>query len=370
MLCLSRPAAACGGGGVTTTSVDTSGVVANSQLIFMSVHAATTDVIVQIGVPATTADYGVLIPVPAEPTLDANPVGGSDLLTLDNATAPTIRRTDVQFDEGGGSSGCGCLGAGSANDFAGAPPPASSSSVAVSAPVNIGPVQAVVLTAANADAVDTWLTDNGFVISDANRPTLEAYAGPGNYFIAIRRSDTATTGAPSSIGIHYTLAGDHRKLSLGFARLGAAPNVAFTLFLATTEAVAPSPPFATLSLYDLDATRLRNGDYAGAVQAAVTDHASQAFVLEAAINKGKLPHQHLGVYHRVDRCGGGRHALEHHRRGASPQRRRGLRHSLHGGGHRRAHGPQPEALASLRGYRLLRRARFGRCLSPEAAKAR
>src|SRR3954452_23141143 len=82
-----RAAVACGGGGVTSAS---SGVLADTQRIFMSLRASTTEVVVQIGVPATTADYGVLIPVPSQPTLDPQPVAESELAALDAATVPKI----------------------------------------------------------------------------------------------------------------------------------------------------------------------------------------------------------------------------------------------------------------------------------------
>src|SRR6186713_2722912 len=99
----SAQAWACGGGGVTSQV----GVTMNSQRVFMSVRASgKTDIIAQITVPQTTAAYGVLIPVPAEPTLDSEPVSAADLNLLDILTAPVI--TSESYDSGG--SGCGCIG--------------------------------------------------------------------------------------------------------------------------------------------------------------------------------------------------------------------------------------------------------------------
>ena len=74
-----RAAHACGGGVVTIPSGT---IAADAQRILISVHGGVTDVITQIGVPETTANYGVLIPVPGEPTLDAKPVPSSELETL------------------------------------------------------------------------------------------------------------------------------------------------------------------------------------------------------------------------------------------------------------------------------------------------
>src|SRR5689334_13651388 len=107
-LAISRPARACGGGVVTLPAAT---VGDDAQRILISVQGGMTDVITQIGVPATTADYGVLIPVPGQPTLDATPVSSAELDTLFSATAPQI----YSFSDGGGG-GCGCpLAAGSAN---------------------------------------------------------------------------------------------------------------------------------------------------------------------------------------------------------------------------------------------------------------
>jgi hypothetical protein len=281
-----RPAAACGGGGVTSQS---SGVVANAQRIVMSVRAATTDVVVQIGVPATTADYGVLIPTDTQPTLDPQPVSEQDLAALDAATAP-----NVFVHQGSDSSGdgCGCLGTAARNNAGGAPP--GDGGVSVSAPVGIGPVEAVVLTGDTGDAVNGWLAANNFALSADGQAIVAAYAATGRYFIAIRRSDSATSGAATSIGVHYTLQGAHQKLSLGFSRLGAAPTVSFTLFNATATRTGPLAPYAALRLNDLDQANLRAGHYADAVAAAVAAHGNQAFVLEDETSKASLAARQVG----------------------------------------------------------------------------
>jgi hypothetical protein len=282
-----RPAAACGGGGVTSQS---SGVVANAQRILMSVHAATTDVVVQIGVPATTADYGVLIPTPSQPTLDAQPVSETDLAALDAATAPAV----LVQEPAESSEGCGCPFVTASNKGGAGASRGVDAGVSVSDPVDIGPVQAVVLTADTADAVNGWLADNGFALTADGQAIVGGYAGTGKYFIAIRRGDTTATGAATSIGVHYTLAGAHQKLSLGFARLGAAPSVAFTLWNATTGPSGPLSPFVPLLLGALDAPTLRQGRYADAVAAAVAAHGSQAFVLEGQTDKTTLAGKRVG----------------------------------------------------------------------------
>ena len=254
----------------------------NAQRIFMSVRdSGTTDIVAQITVPETTADYGVLIPVPDEPTLDSEPVSAADMNLLDVLTAPVI--TSEAHDSGG--SGCGCIGTGAT---AGGDDDGTKRGVTVSSEETIGPVVAVSLTGESGDAVRAWLVDNGFSLPQTDAPTLDRYVGAGKYFIAIRRSDQALDGGPTSIGIHYSLTGDHRMLSLGFTRIGAAATLAITLYLAAPQTVGPSEPFKALTLSDLDATTLRRSDYPRAVQSAVAARASKAFVLESATPRSNI----------------------------------------------------------------------------------
>ncbi|MGC4087573.1 MAG: DUF2330 domain-containing protein [Polyangiaceae bacterium] len=264
-------AAACGGGGVTSVS----GVVAGAQRVLMSVRSnGTTDVVAQVVVPETTASYGVVIPVPSEPTLDEAPVSAEDLNSLDALSAPTI---SVREGDDGGGIGCSCGAAGGDKSSGG-----STDAVTVGMAVNIGPVVAVSLTGEDASAVGDWFTTNGFQVPSADLDTLAKYVGAGAYFIAIKRSETVASGGPSSIGVHYTLQGNHRKLSLGFTRIGAAHELTFTLFLAASQAAGPSAPFNALTIDDLDTGSLRLGNYQVAVRNAVAQNNSRAFVLESA----------------------------------------------------------------------------------------
>lgn len=294
------PALACGGGGVTSRV----GVTMNAQRIFMSVRAnGTTDIVAQIAVPQTTADYGVLIPVPDEPTLDSEPVSAADLNALDDATAPQI----FSETEDSGGHGCGCVTAGANTRSTKAP----TRDVTVSRETTIGPVVALSLTGESGDGVRGWLADNGFALPDDDASTLDRYVGNGKYFIAIRRKQDPATGSgatvgagnggPSSIGIHYTLKGDHRMLSLGFTRIGAAPKIAITLFLAAPQIVGPSQPFKALTLEDLAASTLRSNDYALAVENAVAGWDSKAFVLESSKPIAAIASRAPGLAQFVDK---------------------------------------------------------------------
>lgn len=249
---------------MTTTSAAT---VADAQRILISVRERTTEVVAQIDVPDVDGDYGVLIPVPAEPVIDEQPVPVSDLVALDEATAPLVSRST-----GGDSFRCGC----GAGEKAGDP-----ALVSVSEPVNVGPVAAFVLGAGDGAGLRAWLASKRFVILEQHQALLDEAVAEGNRFIAVERNDDAATDGPSSIGLHYTLPGDHRKLSLRFARLGAAAEVAFTVFVAAPETVGPTAPFATLTLADLDLGP-EPLDYGQAVREAVKSRGGRAFVVESS----------------------------------------------------------------------------------------
>jgi len=282
-----RAVEACGAGGVVTTSQDGS-VGSNAQRVILAVNEGaaggltTTDVVVQLGVPKTTEAYGALLPVPSQPTLDVNPVSAAEIDQLDEATAPRI----VSQQESSG--GCSCGGAAVGGDKNGEQP-----GVRASAPVNIGPVTAVTL-AGTPDAVSTWLGENGFSVGAADEAMIAQYSEGynGGFFIAIRRND-AVTDAPSSIGVHFTMTGDHRGLSLRFASLGAPATVAFTAFVVANETTGPSEPFRALTLHSLNPEILRHGGYAQAVRSAVEASGNRAFVIESSTPVSELPSSSL-----------------------------------------------------------------------------
>lgn len=266
------PALACGGGGIT--SMD--GAVIDAQhIVVSSREAGTTDIVVHIDVPGAGSSFALLIPVPSEPTLDDKPVPANELSALAHATAP-----EIVIDEG--SNDTPSLGCGSAKSGSDATP-----GVAASEFVEVGPVVAVSLKGDTASAIGTWLADNGFTLPATDTATLERYVSAGSYFIAVKRSDNAPGSSPSSIGLHYSLLGDHRMLSLAFAKIGAASDVAFTLYLATTETTGPSAPFQALTLDDLDGNLLMT-NYRDAVKKAVSDHDSKAFVIEHTVRASEL----------------------------------------------------------------------------------
>jgi hypothetical protein len=276
---ITKSARACGGGVVTTTT-EKEGTVANAQRIVVSIHDRITEVITQIGVPETGADYAALLPVPNEPTLDPQPVPASELDALDEATKPRVFVTKYESEgDGGGGIGCFCAGSDVAKSGGDAP---LRGGVEVSHPVEIGPVTAVVLTATDGSAVTAWLAANGFVIPASHQALVDEYTGAGRYFVAIKRNESVATGGATSIGVHFTLPVEHGELPLRFARLGAASKVTFTVFVSADRTAAPAAPFVTRTLNDLDGALIRDESYASAVAEASTRKGSLGFVIEGS----------------------------------------------------------------------------------------
>jgi hypothetical protein len=220
----------------------------------------------------------VLIPAAALPRLDPQPFPLDELTTLDRATAPTIVTEDDDD-----SGGCMCMPTiGAAGGKGG-----DTSRVQVTAPVDIGPVTAVVLNAESPQPLLAWLAEHRFVIPAEDQPLVAAYSKPGRYFVALRRNAQASHTGATSVGVRMTIPGDQRGLPLRFARIGARPQVAFTVFVTAQGAFGPSPPFAGLTLEMLPADELR-WSYAVAVAKAVAAKDGRAFVVEGAHSRQLL----------------------------------------------------------------------------------
>jgi hypothetical protein len=236
---------ACGGG-MVSEGVDAN-VAVEAQRVFVSARKqGTTDIVAQLEVTGSS-QYGVLIPLPSAPTLDTTPIASRELDALDEATR--VRFYSSVDEEEAESGGCGSAdkdGAGSANDGS----LGRQGGVTATEFVDIGPVSASVLQADTSAALAAWLEDNGFAVAQAEQDAIDAYVGQGQYFIAVKRADGAPSGR-SSVGLHFTLQGDQRGYPLRMARIGAASEIALSVYVAAEFGVGPTAPFQALTLNDL-----------------------------------------------------------------------------------------------------------------------
>ncbi|MEW5854582.1 MAG: DUF2330 domain-containing protein [Myxococcota bacterium] len=245
---------------------------ADAQRAFFSVRGDRTEVVLQVMVPQTTQDFGVLVPMPAQPTVSADPVDVSELDALDEATRPVILE-----DTGDTGPSCGCGGA-LAGD--------ARNGVDVGQQLVVGPVEVVTLTGEDGSAITAWLNEHGFTIPAAQQSTVDSYAGAGHWFVAFKRAQTS--GSISAVGVQLTLPGDQRGYALKMARIGAGEEMSFVIFVSHTAGVAPSFPYAALTLHDLDKATVRHDGYAAAVRQAVAAHEGRAFVIEGIRDRNAL----------------------------------------------------------------------------------
>jgi hypothetical protein len=111
------------------------------------------------------------------------------LATLDAFTSPTVIPPQLNCSSNASGGGCSC-GAGasndgralSADDSASAGPPG----VQVVRRERVGPYETVVLRSEDPEALEDWLTVNGYSIPDEIYPVIDAYVDEGNDFLALR----------------------------------------------------------------------------------------------------------------------------------------------------------------------------------------
>lgn len=241
------------------------------QVALLSVHDDVTDHVFVINVPSADNAFGVLIPVPAEPTIDPNPVSTDAIDALEEQTRPTFSTGE----DSGGGGGCGCA-APLAGDFA------NNKGVVEGEAVDIGPVTAQWVSGASGDAVSDWLSDQGFDLPAGAQDVLDGYIAQGMSFLSFTRNETATGAA--RVGVKFTLDGDRRVYALPMAQIGAAGEMAFSIFVATEsdEPVAPDGPYAEIGVDELgEGGIIADGDYRAAVKALVAEAGGQAFVVES-----------------------------------------------------------------------------------------
>ena len=79
-------AEACGG----LVQGESGSVAQDGQLSVLSIVDDHTDVILTLDVPDASNAFGVIVPVPEEPVIDAEPVSTDALTALDESTRPTF----------------------------------------------------------------------------------------------------------------------------------------------------------------------------------------------------------------------------------------------------------------------------------------
>ena len=290
-----QPAQACGGFFCNRQAIDQSG----ENILFSYNDDGTVTTIVQILYQGPSEEFAWILPVPAEPTVDV----GTDAL-FQQLAARTQPRFQMEFETVGtcrDEPGCydhwgrfgdeDTAGGPSADGFADAGAAPSEPEVDVRLRANVGPYDVAVLAAGNADALRTWLTDNGYLIPEEAAGELDHYVELDHFFVALRLQKNRDAGEIQPIVL--TSANDEPCIPIRLTRIATVPDMPVrAYFLSDTRRARPLN--FMLVEPDLDDFGLWTGgtSYTSAVTTAVDDAGGHAFVTDYA---GDVPELALSL---------------------------------------------------------------------------
>ncbi|TNF31050.1 MAG: DUF2330 domain-containing protein [Deltaproteobacteria bacterium] len=186
-------------------------------------RADTVDVHLQLVADTDGADFAWVVPVPAQPELS---LGDAAVFTkLDGLTTPSIT---LERDSGGGGGGfCG-----SADQAGGVAP--NETAVTHFGGGILGDYQWDVLAGATAEAVGTWLGDNGYVLPEGFADAAQPYLDGGMRFLAVKLAPGSEDAALDLQPLVVTMPrpGDGKLVfPLGFSRLSAVDVTPVVLYV-------------------------------------------------------------------------------------------------------------------------------------------
>ncbi len=182
------------------------------------------------------AAFAWVIPVPGLPAEeDVFRVGGEIIPWILDETAPHVR-SQITVQKVAGIEVFGYGVAGMTVDAAEAPPPGAApegaDALTVHARMAVGDYDAAVLSSRRADALTTWLRENGYHIPDGSDEVVGHYVDKGWYFVALKVLPKLVADRPvmtdmHPIGIRFRT--DRLVFPLRISRLSAPRNTAIAL---------------------------------------------------------------------------------------------------------------------------------------------
>jgi hypothetical protein len=191
---------------------------------------------IQIVYKGDAAQFSWVVPVTAAPTLDV----GTDTLfdRIEPPTRPSFR-AQFQMDGtckgfGSDSGGVGCGGS-VANSARSAPGGGANGTVLDDQSVqvvfrgNVGPYDSAVIRSDDPTALKTWLTTNGYYVSDASAAIVDGYVAAHSYFVALRLQQGKDTSAIQPIVLR--MASDEGCLPLKLTAIAATPDLRINVWV-------------------------------------------------------------------------------------------------------------------------------------------
>ena len=260
--------------------------------------APTIDAHIQILYTGDAAKFSWVVPVEAVPTLST----GTDRL-FSQLTSATQPRWNVDYETSGtciqpqypggvlvnGSAGTGTAGSSGAQDAAAGLPP----SVQVAFQGAVGPFDAAVIKSDDPTALKTWLSDNGYTVTDAAGALIDVYVRENKYFVALKLLNGMGVSAIQPIVL--TFRGTEPCVPLRLTAIAANPDMPVLVWVLADKRVVPR------GFYELKIDEARIDWWAGGasysgprglVSQAADDAGGNAFIAEyagtAAITRGTV----------------------------------------------------------------------------------
>ena len=218
----SPSAEACGGFFCQAVPVDQ----AAERIVFaIDEKEEIVEVQVQITYEGDAEDFAWVLPVPAQPELR---ITVDDVFnTLRTATRPAwnlAQETEGSCREGGrNATGGVALDAEESDDGGFSPPQDPGNGVTVVDEGPIGPYETKTLLADDAEALLTYLQDNGYQLPDDLSKNLDPYVADGSYFVALRLQKDKSAGDLRPLALTY--AGTEAQIPLQLTAIAATPDM-------------------------------------------------------------------------------------------------------------------------------------------------
>ena len=174
-----QPTEACGCGAYVPHDGD--GFVTQEQAL-LSWDGATEQIVMSLGVLGSSKEAAVIMPVPSRATVKLG--DGKIFDQLRDLTKPLVR---IEKRSRGLTLG------------AGAAPPEAAVRVTLLDRQTLGPFDVSTLAATDAEALSTWLRDNGYAISPKLASALQAYVDKGWFYVAVRLQPGAGEGLTGAL---------------------------------------------------------------------------------------------------------------------------------------------------------------------------
>jgi uncharacterized membrane protein YgcG len=216
-----RDARACGG---CFHPPSQSGDVITDERMGFVVTPQQTTLYDEINYQGNPASFAWVLPIHGQVTVGLS----ADIAfqALDAATQTTIVAPNLPPCA---SCQCGSFNAGTAAPTGGGSGSSSGGGVTVIAQQTVGPYDTVQLSSTNPNALNAWLTANGYVIPADIQPVLDAYVSEGFNFLALRLAPGQGVNAMRPVRVTSTGAG--LSLPLRMVAAGTGATVGITIWV-------------------------------------------------------------------------------------------------------------------------------------------